>query len=318
MNRRKAISNLAIGTVGLTSLELPKISHVMNSSKPVGVQLFTIPKMVGDDFVGTIKTLADLGYREVEMFGPYPFSSAKAKQDFQMMKAMIGLTDHAFFGHTTEEVVGVLADHKITCPSFHADLDSLRNHLDQLLDGVAPFSPKYLVLPALMEGRDTLDDYRRRAEEFNTLGEKMAAYNIKFAYHNHGYEHAEKEGRIPMDLLLDETDPTYVDFELDIFWMSAAGADPLTYLTDHPTRFKLLHLKDCSEQFRFSGNGETMGEWMAGFPLMRDPGDGVLDVNKIVSRAIENGIEHYFLERDVAPDPAATLSNSYRQLSAML
>lgn len=290
---------------------------MFTSNQPLGVQLFTIPKMVDTDFVGTLSLLSEIGYKEVEFFGPYPFSAEETKAQWNQMKHMMGLSNDAFYGHSVSEVATLLKERNLTAPSMHTDLISLQKKLDEMLDLVAPLAPRYLVIPALMEGRSSLDDYKKLVEEFNRFGEKMAPYNMKFVYHNHGYEHIEMEGEIPMDYLLTHTDPKYVDFELDIFWMSAAGADPVTYLKKYPNRYKLLHLKDASEKFRFAGDGGTPDQWMAGFSKMIDPGDGVLAVDEIIKVAEEIGVTHYFLERDLAPQPEQTLKNSFSNLAKM-
>lgn len=199
----------------------------------------------------------------------------------------------------------------LNAPSMHADLLSMRTGMTELLDGLAPLKPKYVVLPALMEGRDSLDDYKRLAEEFNGFGEQMAAYDMKFVYHNHGYEHIEMDGQIPMNFLLENTEGDKVQFELDVFWMSAAGADPIKYLQTYKGRYVSLHIKDASEPFRFSGDGGSPDQWMAGFPKMADPGSGILDIAGFMKTGRESGVDHFFLERDLTPTPKETLEKSF-------
>ena len=279
-----------------------------------GVQLFTIPGMVDKDFRETLKTIHEIGYKEVEFFGPYPFSADETKEQWAPMKSMLGLKNDAFYGFTVQETAQMLKDFNLTAPSLHADITSMRKGMAKMLDGASVLNPKYLVIPALIEGRSNLDDYKKLAEEFNRFGEQMSSYNMKFVYHNHGYEHIEMDGQIPMDFLLQHTDPNFVQFELDIFWMRAAGADPVEFLKKYPNRFMMLHLKDASESFRFSGDGGSPDQWMAGFSKMSDPGDGVLNVKEIMQTAIKSGARHLFLERDLAPEPLKTLKNSFKNL----
>lgn len=312
---------LGLGAIALAS-SFKKINDLMISENlgkqiALGVQLFTIPKMVDKDFEGTIKLIAQLGYKEVEFFGPYPFSSQEAKDGWNQFKPMLGLENDAFYGFTVEDTAKLLKEHDLTTPSMHTDFSSLRTKLDEMLDEVAKLDTKYLVLPAIQEEKNTLDHYKRFAEEFNEFGEKMSKYGIQFVYHNHGYEHVERDGEIPMDYLLKNTDSNYVKFELDIFWMQAAGADPIEYLKAYPQHYKMLHLKDASEAFRFSGDGSTPDQWMAGFPLMSDPGDGVYDIAGIIKQAKASGVDHYYLERDLAPNPEETLKNSFKNLSEL-
>ncbi|MEL6273585.1 MAG: sugar phosphate isomerase/epimerase [Bacteroidota bacterium] len=288
-----------------------------NNNRTLGVQLFTIPKLVDKDFKGTLELLREIGYQEVEFFGPYPFSAEATKKEWAGFKGMLGLENDAFYGFTVAETAQLLKDNELTAPSMHTDLRTLRDGLEKMLDEVAKLQPKYLVLPAINEGRNSLDDYKKLAEEFNQFGEQMAKYDMQFVYHNHGYEHIEMDDEIPMHFLLKNTNPDYVQFELDIFWMQAAGANPIEFLKNYPNQYKLLHIKDASEPFRFSGDGSTPDQWMAGFPKMADPGDGVFDIKGIIEAAIAAGVDHFLLERDLAPDPEGTLRNSYANLRSM-
>lgn len=282
----------------------------------VGIQLFTIPFMVDKDFEGTLKLLSDTGYQEIEFFGPYPFSSEVTKTEWNRMKEMLKLEQHAFYGHTAEKTAELLKSNGLSSPSVHTNIATMRDGLKAFLDGMAPLAPKYAVVPALFnpEDRNSKDAYKRLADEFNTFGETMRPYGMKFVYHNHGYEHVSYDGEMGLDTLIGNTNPDLVQFELDIFWMKAAGHNPIDYLKKYPNRFKLMHVKDSSVDFRFKGDGSTPDQWMEGFPLMSDPGDGVFDIESIIEQGKESGVEHFFLERDLAPEPEKTISNSYSSL----
>lgn len=318
MNRRKALKNGLLGVGALAmSPSLKSFSTLLNNTT-LGVQLFTIPKMVDTDLKGSLQLISELGYQEVEFFGPYPFSVQSAKDSWNQIKPMLGITNDAFYGNTIEETAGLLKDFNLKSPSMHTDMDTLRHGLEKMLDEVSKLDTKYLVLPAIQEEKSSLDNYKRFVEEFNSFGEKMAAYNIQFVYHNHGYEHMELDGKIPMNFLLENVNSEFVKFELDIFWMQAAGANPIDYLKKYPLSYKALHIKDATKEFRFKGDGQTPDQWMAGFPLMSDPGDGVYDIKGIIAQAKASGVEHFFLERDIAPEPEKTLKNSYKNLRELI
>ena len=117
-----------------------------------------------------------------------------------------------------------------------------------------------------------------------------------------------------MDTLLTQTDSGKVKFELDIFWMTAAGASPVDFLKKYPGRFKMLHLKDASEAISFSGDGGSFDQWMPLFPKMADPGSGVFDIPSIITAATKSGAEHFYLERDLTPQPDKTLTDSFEYL----
>jgi len=171
MKRRQALKKtaLATGTLALIpSLNAMKqFLPMTNTSINFGVQLFTIPAMVEKDLRGTLKLLSEIGYKEIEFFGPYPFSADSAKKGFEQMKAMLGLEQHAFYGHDIKAVKSMLNQFDLTTPSVHVNIDSLRSNMNELLDGLAPLETKYVVLPILMEGRSSLDDYKVRVEEYN-------------------------------------------------------------------------------------------------------------------------------------------------------
>ena len=286
--------------------------------KAVGLQLFTIPQMVADDLNGTLQTLSTIGYREVEFFGPYPFSLPEIIEGWKPIAAQLGISQNAFYGHSVKEVRTMLDNHHIKAPSVHIDINDLRKNIGPAMENFGLLGVSYVGIPSLRtEEKKSLDDYKRLADDFNRLGEKLSKQGMTFAYHNHGFEHAPIEGQVPLDTLLNNTDAKHVKFEMDIFWMKAAGAEPVDYLKKYPGRFKLMHLKDASEPVRFSGDGGSSDQWMALFPKIADPGTGVFDIKGIVSQAILSGVEHFYVEHDLTKDPMLTLKRSFEFLSAI-
>lgn len=205
----------------------------------------------------------------------------------------------------------MLADNGLSVPSAHLDLSTMRTNLNEASKNLSALGVNYITLPLIAdEPMNSAEEFYRLAEEFNNIGKQMREHGATFVYHNHGYEHNTKDGQIPMDILLSNTDPELVKFELDIFWMQAAGANPVEYLKKYPSRFKLMHVKDASEAVRFSGDGSTPNQWMELFPKMADPGSGVFDIRSIVEAGIQSGVDHFFLEYDLTSNPDATLKNS--------
>lgn len=148
-----------------------------------------------------------------------------------------------------------------------------------------------------MERRESLDDYREVAEQFNEMGEACRDAGLQFGYHNHDFEFETMEGTTPMDIILEETDPELVVIEMDIYWWIDGGADPLAYIERYPGRFPLCHVKDRT------ADGE-----------MVDVGDGAIDFAAIFERSDEAGLEHYFVEHDEPEDPMETVQRSYEYL----
>lgn len=284
----------------------------------LGVQLFTLASMVARDLDAALKLIADIGYKEIEFFGPYPFSAPESLSNWAPLATQMGISRNAYYGMTVQEVKTRLDYYGLSAPSAHVDLPTVRTRLDELAEAAHTLGHRYILIPsARTERLDSLDDYRRLAGELNAIGARADALGLRFGYHNHGYENALIDGRIPYEVLLDEIDPALVTMELDIFWMIAGGGDPVTLLDSYPGRFALIHIKDMNEIVRFTGRGQTAQEWISLFPHMRDAGAGVLDLPLIMSHAHRSGVKHFFLERDLAADPFQTLQASYRALAAI-
>jgi sugar phosphate isomerase/epimerase len=109
---------------------------------------------------------------------------------------------------------------------------------------------------------------------------------------------------------MDSTDPKHVFFQMDIFWMTAGGVDVVHYLKKYKGRFKLMHVKDMSKQVTFSGDGGDSRQWIELFPYLANAGSGVLDLKKIIAAAKTSGVEHFIVERDLAPNPQVDLQES--------
>ena len=117
--------------------------------------------------------------------------------------------------------------------------------------------------------------------------------------------------------MIERIDPHYVGLEMDIYWTTAGGADPVEMLDAYPGRHRLIHLKDMKQRVRFEGDGGTPAQWVKLFPYMADAGEGVLDIPTIVAHAKRAGVEHFIVEHDQAADPLATLRTNYRYLSTL-
>ncbi|MEZ4713177.1 MAG: sugar phosphate isomerase/epimerase [Caldilineaceae bacterium] len=284
----------------------------------IGVGLFTIPGLLDQDFTGTMKRLADIGYKEIEFFGPYPFSAPEAHERWRPIAAALGMKQTGYYGLTALEVKAVLDENGLTSPSMHTDLLTLRQRIPQLAEAAHVLGQRYVILPSIPEEeRSTLDDYRRFADEFNQIGERAVAEGIRFAYHNHGYGLSAMEGEVPLKLILERTDPALVDMQLDIYWNTAGGGDPLAYLRDYPGRFRLMHIKDMTQRLPVPDDMNNPQAWMALFQHISDAGHGVLDLQALIGQGLQSGVQHFLLERDLAPNPQETLQKSYAHLAGL-
>ncbi len=286
--------------------------------KPIGIQFFSLPKMLDQDFAGAVAMLAGIGYKEVELYGPYPFSTKAAQDKWNAVTPSLGFKGSGFFGHTGKEVKEILSKNGMTAPSMHTDLDTLEHNMDQLAEAAHMLGATYVVLPAIPEEkRKTLDDYKKMAEDFNSIGAAAKKGGIRFAYHNHGYGLKEMDGKIPLNLILENTDPSLVYFEMDLYWTTAGGADPIAYLTNYPHRYRLMHVKDMAKNVRFSGDGGDSKQWIELFPYMTTAGSGVLDLKNILTKAKASGLEHFIVEQDMVADPQVALKKSFDYINTI-
>lgn len=241
----------------------------------IGLQLYTVRSLMAEDVERTLESVAGIGYREVEFAGYFDRAPAELR--------------------TTLDNLGLAA------PATHMGLGLFRDRLPEMLDVAATLGHRYLVLPSLpTEERESLDDYRRLADEMNGFGEACRAAGVRFAYHNHAFEFERVEGETPYDLLLDRTDPELVALEIDLFWTIHAGSDPLAYFEANPGRFHLCHVKDRT----------ATGE-------MVDVGAGEIDFPHIFDQSEQAGLVHYFVEHDSPGDPEASIRASYLHLSRL-
>jgi sugar phosphate isomerase/epimerase len=317
LNRRNFLRNsAALATAGLIFSEKAFARNYF--LQPIGIQFFSLPKMLDQDFAGTIAILSGMGYKEAELYGPYPFSTKAAQDRWAAVTPSLGFKGSGLFGHNINEVKEIFAKNNITVPSMHTDLDTLENAMDKLAEAANTIGATYVILPAIPEDRrKTLDDYRKMADTFNRIGSNAKKGGIRFGYHNHGYGLKEMGGKIPLNLILDNTDPSLVFLEMDLYWTTAGGADPIAYLTNYPNRYKLMHVKDMSKKVRFSGDGGDSKQWIELFPYMTTAGNGVLDLKNILPKAKAAGVEHFIVEQDMVKDPQIALKKSFDYLNTI-
>lgn len=318
LKRREFIQVSVATTIGsaLTNTLLANLSR--SKIKNIGLQLWSVAKLLEQDLVGTLQLISKNGYKEVELFGPYPFSSQRDKDSWKAVTSMLSFSQSGYFGRTAAELKTIFKDNGLTTPCMHVGLDTLRNKMGETADAANILGQKYAGIASIPEEeRKTLDDYKRIADEFNTIGENAKKHGIRFYYHNHGYGFKEMEGKIPFDVILERTDPSLVFLEMDTFWTIAAGADPIKYLDANRGRYKMMHVKDMTKQVTFSGDGGNPRQWVELFPYITDAGSGMLDLKTILSHAKKSGVDHFILENDAMANPQESLKKGYQFVSSV-
>ncbi|GAC1383034.1 MAG: hypothetical protein NVSMB30_30610 [Hymenobacter sp.] len=222
MNQRRNFLKQA-GLLSALSLLRPGALLARPSTLKVGLQLYTLRDYIGKDVKGVLAKVAHAGYNEVETFGYSPQSH--------------------FWGLTPKEFKATLAGYGLTTSSGHYEMSSFfgegnSDALKAYLEAAATCGQTYIVVPHLDEKlRKTPDDFKAIAEKVNQAGEMCKAAGLRLAYHNHDFEFKPVAGTTLYDVLLRETQPSLVDFELDLYWVVRAGQDPIKLIEAHPKRF---------------------------------------------------------------------------------
>ena len=212
------------------------------------MQLYTVREVMKDDFEGKLAKVAEIGYREVEFAG--------------------------YENHTPQEIRAMLDRHGLTGPSAHVPYKSLGDAWPGVLDAAHVVGHQYLVNPYIDDDvRKGPDGWKRAAETFNRAGEASQKAGIQFAYHNHWFEFAPVNGKLPYDILLEECDPKLVKMEMDLCWIEVGGQDPLKYFKKYPGRFPLVHVKDLTKIPKVDASGgQNFGDSL---PEMTEVGSGI-------------------------------------------
>jgi len=245
---------------------------------PLGLQLYTVRADLAKDFEGTLKKVKAIGIRNVQ--SNLSMNGRGSKQLRQIFDSM---------GFTWE--------------SIHAGGDALRANLQATVDeaksvglkNITCSFPLYPVDRAAIMAGPSLDDWKRNAEVFNKAGSACKAAGLSFGYHNHNLEFRKVGDVVPYDLLLKETDPNLVQMEMDIGWVVAGGADPVTYLTKYPGRYYSLHIKDLKNQGIPNTNMKMISAII---------GKGIIDWKMVLAAAHKAKIERAFLEIEEPYDPS--------------
>jgi sugar phosphate isomerase/epimerase len=259
---------------------------------PIGLQLYTVGKEMEEDPRGTLKKVAAVGYKEVELS---PTSKLIAKE-LRPMLDEAGLTNpsgHYLLPDLLKDLDGKIA--------FAKDMG--QHYMVVVVPWIADMSRVYadpktgqLGFVFAMLAALTLDDYKWSAEQFNQVGEQVKKAGLQLAYHNHNVEFKKFEGGVTgYDEFLRLTDPDLVKLEMDCGWATVAGHDPMQYLHKFPDRYKLLHIRDFKKGFTPT---YKLAEISDGAPVSTELGRGGIDYSKILAAAKKLHIASIFVEQE--------------------
>ena len=290
-------SVISLGVLGDSASQAKSVSKLQN----VGLQLSTVTPLMMQDFEGTLARVAEIGYTEVEFsaLGHLGRPAVYVRQLLQQndLSAPIGrispkLPDN--FAQMSRQEAFAMFREKGKPENL---LATVRYSLDTALE----MGQAYLNLPGLMQDNFTsADQVRRNIDLLSQAGEMCAEAGVLFGYHNHDWELKEVDGIIPYELMLEQTAPDKVAFQLDAYWIVKGGGRLDDYLTRHAGRFPSCHMKDIDADGDFE-----------------DVGHGQIDFPTFTRMAVAQGARHFFVERDNPPDPSASIVRSYEYLSQM-
>jgi sugar phosphate isomerase/epimerase len=245
---------------------------------PFGIQLYTLRSIMGRDFDGTLAQVAAIGYKEVEFAG--------------------------YYNRTPAQVREVLRKNGLTSPSSHLPLPASDDAWKKTLDDAREIGHEWAVIPYLDESQRTAALFAALPDRMNHMAQMAKAAGMRLGYHNHDFEFAAAPtgGGTILDSLITRTDPSLVDFEMDVYWVTKAGSDPLALMAKYPNRFPLLHLKDASP---------------APERKIVDVGTGTIDFTTILRTARAHGLKHAYVENDIPTDPLTTARVAFANLSKL-
>jgi len=271
---------------GIATASLPPKAFAAPSAPPLGVQLYTVRNLVSTDLPGTLATIRKIGYRTVETFAAqYGKSSA---QDLQK----------------------TIVDAGLTAPSGHFGYEDF----DTSFDYAKQLGLKYMVCSSVPKSvGNSLDGFKRAADQYNAWGAKAKKLGMQFAFHNHNSEFESFNGTTGFDELMKVTDPALVQWQMDCYWVAEAGQSPVAMLHKYGHRMASLHLKDRKP------GAATSVQLNAQAQHFTEVGNGTLDWKKILPLAEKEGIRYMFVEQDTTErPPLESLQISYTNLEKFL
>ncbi len=250
---------------------------------PLGVQLYTVRELAGRDLGTLFQRIKQIGYAEVETFEDLYTRSAR---DLRRAAGSAGLR----------------------IPSGHFAYETF----EQMFDYAKNLGVDWMVCPELPKSlAQTEDGFHAAARNFNVWGRRLKDLGMRFAFHNHNRDFRPFGMRTGYDILVEETDPDLVFFEVDCYWIVQAGQNLLQTLQALGKRIRMLHLKDRKPGFPNSLDSSA-GHFT-------EVGHGTIDWRAVLEQAQRIEIEHYFVEQDQTPgDPIESIRSSYTYLQNLI
>lgn len=237
----------------------------------MGLQLFTIRDAMAKDPIGSLKTVAALGYADLETYG-------------------YDVNTDSYYGYKAREFKKILDDLNLTASSGHYGFsdyfekpkEDLERYVDQCIVGAKALDKSYITWPWLDLKFRTIDNYMLLSEKLNAIGEQVTDSGLGFAYHNHDFEFTDHHGQTGYDIILTETDPQLVKLQMDLYWVvHSSRFSPAELIANHPGRYVMWHIKDMDKVTRD----------------YTELGNGAIDYVAMLSKIDTDALEYYYLEQ---------------------
>ncbi len=270
MNRRNFLKTSGVCGI-MAFLPVSCLSLASHPRFKMGYQLYSIRDEMEKDPIATLKALREMGYEDFETYG---FDSEK----------------EMFYGYKAPEFQIILDDLGLSVSSGHYGFSpylekpeaELKRFTDQCIVGAKAINSSYITWPWLAPEQRNIDGFKLTAAKLNRIGEQITKAGLGFAYHNHGYDFQDHNGENGFDIIINETDPSLVKLQLDMYWvMHSSGQTPKELIKDQPGRYVMWHIKDMDKVSRD----------------YTELGNGAIDYTNILPDPALSGLEYYYIEQ---------------------
>lgn len=246
--------------------------------KMIGVQVYSVRNQLSQNFDSTLAALAEIGFDQIEAYGLN--------------------TDGMLFGMEPAAYKAAVESHGMKLVTTHSTYFTAEE-APVMIEAARAAGLEYVIIPYI--GDELRRDYDAVAQNLNEIGALFKEAGIGFGYHNHAFEFdPTDDGRIPMEILIEGTDPELVDFQLDLYWVVKAGHDPMEFINKYPGRFIAYHVKDADQEL----NQTTIGT-------------GIVDFKTVLGNQETAGYEYYFVEDERTDAPLTNVKAGHDYLRSL-
>ncbi len=299
-NRRNFIKHSGAMALGSLAMGPSALEFFGKTKYEPGVQLFTLMAVIDQDTQGSLKKLAELGYKNIESaFSRQGGFYGKSAKEFAAMLEGMGLKwrAHHVIGAPFKLPPGTKmpTDEKGE-PIKIPPMKNLKENMQELVDSVAEGGIEYLVCANIPT--NTPEEVAEAVQILTKTGEACKKAGLQLVYHNHDWEFKMVGDSTPYDVFLSQIPADLMKMELDLAWTIKAGVDPVALFKKHPGRFPLLHVKDIDKDML----------------TLKPVGDGTIDFPRIFKNAKKAGLKYPFIEHDMPADAFDSLGRSMAYL----